>query len=271
MIRRAAALCAHGVLLGALVACAGTETGNGGDAKKRTAKVELKLTDSGQPQSSTAFAGADRDGAEVIVTEAWAHFEDLELHLADGVSCDAVLGPVPGDTPLAYIPRCAASDDRVTLAGPWWVDLVTGVTDPPLDALSLPTGDYTRVDLRLRPEASPPSVGPPRAATLVARGDLDVDGVSTPFELELSFTAPMRFDGGTMVDADGDVVRLLFDVRDWFSAAPFASCARAGLLETDGEGTLLLHDGRGPCAAAGPLMTVAIRTSGILTGGPPGR
>lgn len=252
----------------ALLACAGTETGNGADEKKRNAKVELKLTDADAPQNSTAFTGGDGDGAELVVTEAWAHFENLEFHLAEGVSCDALLGPAATIAPLAYAPRCADSDDRITVPGPWWVDLISGVTEPPIDALTLPVGDYTRVELRLRPEASPAAVGPPRNATLVARGDLDVDGAPTPFELELAFTAPMRFDGAAMVVDDHDVVRLLFDVRGWFSDVPFSTCASAGLLETNADGDLLLHDGRGPCAAAAPLLTVAIRASGILTGAP---
>lgn len=252
-----------------LPACAGTETGNGQKDKDHTAKVEMRLTAVDGSVPGADFVGEDADGVALTVTEAWVSVETIDLWLADGLACSDVFDPT-ADVVLAadpdHAPRCSAEDDKLRIEGPFWIDLVTGASDPSLDVVYLPPGAYTRADVKLHPRtpANPRGDGIDDA-TLVALGTVSLADGAAPFLLSLRFTDHILFDGDMAADDGLTALLLLLDVRSWFADLPFAACADSGDLGVEADGTLVLTDGKGGCSEAEKAITDAIKASGRLT------
>ncbi len=212
-------------------ACAGLDTGNGDVG---TIDIALDLAP-GQPVDST--------GTTFTLTSAVATIESIVLKLPDGTSCDGVDG-------------ATCKDGKVTIEGPFSVDLLTGVSTPPIGAIVAPVGHYKRIDITFAEHAD--------GITFSAAGTVPVGGDVVPFELALSFHETARFDGD--VEVLEDTVATTFgelDPKRWFASVPLSECASEGDLPVR-SGILVIEDGAKGCGDVEKAIKDAIKASGSL-------
>ncbi|TNF31363.1 MAG: hypothetical protein EP329_12475 [Deltaproteobacteria bacterium] len=244
--------------------CVGTETGNGQKQKQHTAKVELRLTDGDGPFANESFVGTDSDGSQLTITNAWASVDRIDLRLAAGVSCSEVLATssVVADDEDPFAPTCTDDDDILRIEGPFWVDLMTGESEPPLDMVTLPDGTYLGGSVKLHPRTPADPFGDVAGdATLAADGAL-ADG--SAFRMALRLTDVIPFEGEVDFAEGVASLLLLLDVESWFAELPVTACAEDGDLTVDPDGTYVISDGRDGCVSASRVIGDALKLSGRL-------
>jgi hypothetical protein len=222
-----------------LAACGSTETGNAThDGPLITLSMQLSAVD-GAPLAS------DKDDVAFTFSTARAFVESVEFDLPDGETCAEVEVPAPG--------RCQGT--KIRYDGGWVVDLVAGTSEPPLEDLALPPGQYRRVDIRIKsmdPDDTRVSADDPlRDHALVATGSWASPDGAAPFALALAFTEDLRFENDSPLDLSAAAPATLLlglDAAAWFSEAPLAECAADGDLDVV-DGVLQINDGRSKCSA----------------------
>jgi hypothetical protein len=225
-----------------IAGCAGVDTGNGGPALVRMALTVGPNT-----------AAPDADGATLTITAASAVVERLDLHLPDALPCASIPTSLSG----TWDPRVTCDGDRLRVAGPFTIDLLTGAATPALPAIAVVEGVYRRVDVRFAEDDD--------VIALRASGTMPVAGVTRNWSMAVGFDEELRFDSnGVGVTADV-VTRLLLalDVTGWFNALPIAACAAAGALPEE-AGTFILGDGDDDCIDIEEALENAVGGSGRL-------
>lgn len=232
-------------IAGALWAC-------GGDG---TSTVRLGLTGEGGQAM-----GRDARNTQVEVSSARAYVRHIELQLPSDSNCQE-----QGNDDRR-VERSCGDESKVRINGPFVVDLISGEATPPLPALQIPPGNYTRVDVRFD-EAAPDegvvdAADPLARRTMLAAGRLE-DG--TPYDLSLAFDEDARFEdpAGLAIPEEVGALLLWLDVSAWFTALPLAECRQDGDLEMVND-RLQLAEGRGSCSDVENHLKEQIKRSGQL-------
>lgn len=226
-------------LAAGLGGCAGVDTGNGSPAR-----IQMALSVGEAPP-------VDEGGATFHVEEASVFVRHVELYLPSGLTCNDV-------APLGLPAGVSCDLEKVRVSGPFRVNLLTGVAAPPLPALDVPAGTYSRVDVRFEEDEL-------TDVTLVARGIVPVDGVSRPWRLAVELEEDLRFEGMAIEALEGALARALLglDMSQWFAALPLSACAAAGALPVE-DGVIVLSDGNEDCLDVEDVIKAAIRGSAVL-------
>jgi len=193
----------------------------------------------------------DATGALFAIESASAVVRHIRIDLPEELDCE----DIEDDDDAT----CA--EDTVEITGPFEIDLVTGISTPPLEAIELPLGDWKRVDVRLDDGEGDVLDG----NTLVASGIASLDSGDTPFELALKFNEDVRFEDPDGISfGGGDAVLLGLDAGSWFADVPLAECAEDEDLEFSGD-TLMIEDGDGSCSDVENAIKEAMKRSGDLS------
>lgn len=247
----------------ALLACSngGTQTKNepakpmtAADAPHATAHLHVAAAGAASPApwSALAFAapaGITVDAASVVIAEinfkGWRyesedevesteHENDVETMSETGEQEDA---GEAGDESEDGKETEDAEIEGVDFNGPYVVDLLTGKSDPAIDAAVMPSGSYSAVEFKL--DGQDDTTG-----SLAVAGSLAVDGVWYPFtlvnlrdeELKWRFPAPVSLSAAAVNDL---VLNVPLDawVNDALVAA-LAEAVRSGAVVPGTDGTL---------------------------------
>jgi hypothetical protein len=189
-------------------------------------------------QGSADIVIRDRDGARFVVDTAWVAVDHIELLLGPGLECKGF-----NDKIVPYEASCGggASSDRLRIDGPWVVDLISGAFEPPLEALEILEGDYTNVELTIRP--AEPGLGDVEEGDALAGASLDMGGTvrledqgpagtgaELPFGLTLDLNLFSRFGDGLITIGDIDTIELTLETETWFGDLPLADCIGRGFV-----------------------------------------
>ena len=239
-----------------LAGCASSETGN---SQRPTVTVQLALV-GGDATQDGALEFKDADGLPLTVTSARAVVTALDFRLPDALVC----GP-DGQTSGGY--ACEVGEGRIKVEGPWFVDLISGEWDPPLETISLPDGTYERVEVEFDDahDGLVPDTDPLVGNSLVAEGTLPLSGTPQGFQLRVDFSEEARFEGQFVLGpgAMEQPISLALDASTWFSGLPITQCAEDDEFLLEG-GTLVLSEGGGACSDLEGQVKEAIRGGGSL-------
>jgi hypothetical protein len=161
-----------------------------------------------------------------------------------------------------------SSGDKITIRGPFVVDLVDGTSTPEIANVTIPAGHYRRVDVRFSNDGHGKldASDPLHDLTFVADGKFTPNGAGEmPFNLALDFNEEARFESEAGIDISEESVKdvlLKLDVSKWFSALPVGNCMEEGALAADGD--MLVIDERAECSHIERDLKDAIKTSGRL-------
>ena len=224
-----------------------------------TATFSMQLSSSTGSASKSAvaakiadFSVTDLSGTVFTITEARANVRNIQFDFPDGVA----------DT-LAV--------DKISIDGPFVIDLMTGVSTPSISEFTIEPGLYKRIDVRLDDsEASDGLVDSSDALfenTLVVSGKFDyADSVGRSYSIVLKFNEDVRFEepGGILIDeaALNDVVINLV-VDEWLEGIDITTCLDDGDLVLDGDGNILIDDssGGGNCADIEGIIKTNIKNN----------
>lgn len=233
----------------------------------------------------------DEDGAEtrddagtlITLSEVRVHIRDVEFRLPEGVRCEDVqftfVDPVrcdndddadvvdevgdddgtpdqgSGDEPGEDEDgddNEADEEDKVVVAGPFIADLIQGTSTPSLTALLIPSGLYTRIDVRIEESKAEDGLlaadDPLLGRSLYARGSFEYQGATHELRLRLKFNEDVRFESKTGIEvaetAANDVV-LSLDENAWFKGVNLTACLDEGNLTLEADGSLVIDEDSG--------------------------
>lgn len=148
------------------------------------------------------------------------------------------------------------AEDKVVVEGPFIADLINGTTTPSLSSLLIPSGLYTRIDVRVdeaKAEEGLLTAGDPLLGhSLYARGQFEYQGASHELRLQLKFSQDIQFENeaGIQVEETGanDVVVTLNEDL-WFKGINLTECLDEGHLVFEADGSLVINEesGDGDC------------------------
>ena len=221
-------------------ACSDDPTAPAGDG---TATFTMQLSSStGSASKSTLnsvvtdtiFSVTDLSGTLFSIKEARVSVRNIQFDFPDGVV----------DT---------LGEDKISIDGPFVIDLMTGVSTPAISEFTIEPGIYKRIDVRLDDsKASDGLVDSSDALfenTLVVAGNFDYDDATgRSFSIVLKFNEDVRFEepGGIVIDEDAlnnVVINLLVD--EWLQGIDITTCLDDGDLTFDNDGNLLIDDSSG--------------------------
>lgn len=248
------------------------------DSSNVAVGVQLALTSSAESQAKadgSALVAREAQGGEFAIEHARAVIERIELYLPEGQSsmgkdkCDDSHGTSCDDDVEADDSSSGADDSaKITIRGPFVVDLVDGTSTPEIANVMVPAGHYRRVDVRFSNDGHGKldESDPLHDLTFVADGKFTPNGAGAmPFNLALDFNEDARFESATGIDIgeeSAQAVLLKLDVSKWFGALPIGNCMEQGDLAAD-SGTLVI-DERAQCSHVERDLKDAIKTSGRL-------
>jgi hypothetical protein len=265
-----------------LIAAALAGCSDAGASKDVTVGVQLALTASAEPAADSGdkseLVAHEAQGGAFAIEHARAVVERIELYLPEGSedessddksSDDKSVDDKSSDDTTADDSVSGSDDgDKITIRGPFVVDLVDGSSTPEIANVTIPAGHYRRVDVRFsnnghgKLDASDPL----HDLTFVADGKFTPNGAAEmPFNLALDFNEDARFESENGIDISEESVHdvlLQLDVSQWFSALPVGNCMEEGALAADGG--MLVIDERAECSHIERDLKDAIKTSGRL-------
>ena len=145
------------------------------------------------------------------------------------------------------------SEDKISIDGPFVINLMTGESTPAIGEFTIQSGLYKRIDVRLDDSKATDGLVDSSDVlfenTLVVAGNFDYDNVlGRSFSIILKFNEDVRFEepGGILIDENAlnDVVLNLL-VDEWLQGIDITTCLEDGDLILDGDGNLLIDDGAG--------------------------
>lgn len=129
--------------------------------------------------------------------------------------------------------------DKITIRGPFIIDLVDGSSTPSIADIKVPAGHYRRVDVRFSNDGHGKlgANDPLNGNTFVADGTFTPNGgEAMPFSVALDFNEEARFESKAGFDISAQAasdVLLKLDISSWFSALPVSECAESGAIAID--------------------------------------
>lgn len=253
-------------VLAAAVACSGIETGNAVHAALQLKVVEGGSSGAALSAQDSGPSGADSTGTRFTINSATGYVRHIQLDLPEGLTCEELQF-----TPAAPV---SCSSGKVTVQGPFLVDLVAGTATPSLADVVISSGSYKRVDVRFD-DADPsdglvPDNDPMDNLTLLVKGTFPYQSAETTFEVRLRFNEDARFEStaGIEIAEDGARTALMgLDVAQWFAGSPITTCLDRGDLTLE-NGKLLIDDnersGRGDCSGFEEGVKTRMKNSGRL-------
>ncbi len=192
------------------------------------------------------------EATNICIDAARAHLQRIDLFLANGITCATVdFTPQIGVT-------CEQDEDdddegeletKIRIAGPFVLNLITGVLTPDLDSITLPTTAYREIKVRIDEAESD--------GNLLAAGDqlignsfvaagtfTDANGEHN-FNLALEFDEDIEATNSAAVELSrNDIEQLVqtIDVKQWFTGVNLAQCINGGGLSLDATNTLTIDD-----------------------------
>ncbi|MBN8470748.1 hypothetical protein JYJ95_29940 [Corallococcus exiguus] len=202
------------------------------------------MTDPASPPEITSG-----DGLRFWLDTAVVSVADIRLELGGGLTCEDVKEELPEGA------GCVQSGDApstVTLAGPFFIDLDSGVSSQGEKELRIPPGKYRRIDFVLWE-------GGFKASTRLDRGSQSwTMKLTLPEGTALGFEVPHA-----LAVEEGGSLRVTFRQSTWLKDLPLGACLQSGdLPRTDSE--VILNAATGQCQGAGDTVREALRTQGAL-------
>ncbi len=257
--------------------------------------------------SENELATADAAGGIVTITEARVVVQEIELGMPEGRSCDDEMeaeiegeddgecapAAAPAGEVLASESADSAEDeavedstddsadergeveneteDHLKFTGPFIVDLLTGTSVPSIADLTVPSGVYTSVEVKVEPlplESTAVAADDPLLGQgLVVKGTYD-DGVSVrEFLVASRIDKDIEFkplEGFTISEALAlNEIIVTFDVNAWFQGINIGACLDSGAPTIDANGVALITDETpGDACAFKDLLEQNIEQSG---------
>lgn len=243
------------------MACGGI--GGSGFIGVQLAAISSESTASGELQAT------DDGGTTYQLSAGAIYVRHIELDLPDGQRCTAIADDLAGATCDA---SPGGSSDKISIDGPFVVDLVTKTATPSLADVRIPAGTYKRVDVRI--DDGDPADGLIQAGaplddhSLVAEANFTYAGSPTTLKLSLKFNEDVRFERPAGVSVSGEGAKLLaaLDIAKWFSGLDISDCLDRDDLSIV-DGTLLIDDntsGGGNCSMIENAIKESIKRSSQL-------
>jgi len=142
-------------------------------------------------------------------------------------------------------------ESEIHIAGPFQFDLMTGKANPSLDNVTLPSGLYRRLSLKVDKAASGDLAGLSFLATGTFVG---ADANTHNWKIALDFSEELRIENTSDVAVKEQVVNslvALVNSDQWFDNTDIAACVQSGDLSLDGSDTLVIDkntNGSGSCS-----------------------
>ncbi len=162
-------------------------------------------------------------------------------------------------------------EDKVVVEGPFIADLIQGTSTPSLTTLLIPSGLYTRIDVRIEESKAEDGLlaadDPLLGRSLYARGSFEYQGAAHELRLRLKFNEDVRFESKTGIEvaetAANDVV-LSLDENAWFKGVNLTACLDEGDLTLEADGSLVIDEdsGDGECGDIENVIKDNIEASG---------
>ena len=228
------------------------------------ARVHISLTGVSNQVAAKSLDASDAEGAPVLIDSAFANVRHIQLDIpedSEGCVEEELEAPV------------LCESGKVVVEGPFVFDLMTGASTPSLDEVTLPSGTYKRIDVRL--DDAEPSDGlveeddAMAELSLLVRGAVDVDGDLVEFGLALQFNEDARFEeqGGILVEGDS-TLPLSLNVAEWFDGVDLAACIASDEIEPGDNGVYWIDEdvSGGDCSDVERDLKENIKESGQIDG-----
>lgn len=161
-------------------------------------------------------------------------------------------GEVPGEDDDEDDNNGIDDEDKVVVEGPFIADLINGTSTPSLTTLLIPSGLYTRIDVRIdeadEGEGLLTAGDPLLGRSLYARGSFDYQGTSHELRIRLKFSEDIRFEnkaGIEVLETGANDVVLSLDENAWFKGINLVACLDAGDLTLESDGSLVIDEDTG--------------------------
>ncbi len=176
-------------------------------------------------------------GSGVVLASAHAIVNEIDAETPEGLECPD-MSFVESDSEQCDVQseeRDGSSENQteIKITGPFDFDLFTGISTPPLDNVTLPSGIYKEVHLR--------------GSSVSADGTfLDQENVNHKLHLAIDINEEVNMeDSAGMEVAENSVSSILLklDVDKWFVGIDLANCIASGGLVIDSGTDTLTIDG----------------------------
>lgn len=231
-----------------LVLAAACSTDEGGSVGLA---VQAVTSDSSAPAGELVMTD-DGDG-EFQIQAATLRLRHIELDLPDGGDCDDFADLLDGAT-------CedGVDGDKISIEGPFDVDLVAGTSSPSLADVQIPAGTYKRIDFRVEDNGEDSS--------FAVTAGFEYQGESMTLDLNLDFNEDIRIEDpqGLTVNADSDLIAE-FVVNNWLGGVDVGACIDDGDVFVSGS-TVTIDDSStgGDCSDIENTIKDNMKNSGQL-------
>ncbi len=197
------------ILFGAILAagCSENDTSVG---------FSISAVSSTGSESSGDLAMTDDGSVDYTLKSAQLHLRNIELDLPDGQTCADIADTLDNGV-TCEIAEVGDDSDKLVIAGPFDVDLVSGTASPSLETIVIPAGTYKRIDFRVEDNNDDVSFS--------VNADFLHNGETHTLQLSLDFNEDIRVERnqGITVDANTSLVAK-FVVNNWLAGIDLEQC-----------------------------------------------
>lgn len=144
----------------------------------------------------------------------------------------------------------SSNEDHIRFSGPFIFDLLTGTSTPDLTDLSIPSGTYRRIEVKiddLDEESTAVETGHPLLGNSMVLEGTHTEGESArEFRVILKFNEKVRFQksGGFTINESSTVNDLVvsFSASSWFSNIDIGACLDSGRASQDNDGVYVINN-----------------------------
>ena len=190
--------------------------------------------------------------------------------LGNPITLDSIIARVDGiDFTLPDSVRCSdvsslpCIDGETAVRGPFLVDLMRGISHPPIERFKLPAGTYKKIGFELiSSDSASEETWDSVAQNVVVWGRMGTSGKR--FVARLNLLEGMDFEnpGGLSIRADTlNFIQLGLNVDGWFHGADMQACVDGSPATADSAGITRLQ-GDGFCAGTGKRLRKNIEFPG---------
>lgn len=172
--------------------------------------VHAVTSDGSSP--ATELVMTDDGAGDFQIEAATLRLRHIELDLLDGGDCADLADSVDG-----AICEDGVDGNKISIEGPFEIDLVAGTSTPSLAEVQIPAGTYKRIDFRVEDNGNDSS--------FAVRAGFDHEGAAMTLDLNLDFNEDIRIEDaqGLVVDADSDLIAE-FVVNNWLGGVDVGAC-----------------------------------------------
>ncbi len=225
-------------------ACVMSDNTSGSALEKAKVRLEMKLAETAtlakvSANGTSSLSLVDASGTVFNIESAQANIRHIEFDLPDSSHEES-------------------EEDKISVAGPFVVDLMTGSFSPNLSDVEIPVGTYKRMDIRLDDAEMEDGLLEESHGllehSLVVTGSFSYDGVDNrKFSIKFQFNEDIRFEteaGIEVTEGTLNTMAVHLLVNEWLEGADITGCLQDGDMELDSEGNLHINDSNasGKCA-----------------------